>query len=318
MIAHKTAKGEDTPETSYFASIYPGPNTPLDDELGAILAKFQASLGMPVWLCIQTHTSDTPFPHLEQPLLDDFRSHKDELPEDSPVALIIESPGGEARAAYGLARLLVRRCGSYVAVVPDSAMSAATLLVLGAKSILMGPDAAIGPLDAQIYDHDTETYGSALNEVQALERLRAFALESVDSAMFLMLGRTGKRISTLLPDVFSFIADMTRPLLESIDVVHYNERARMLKVAEEYAVRLLGSTQQAAEDHLMPDDARRVASSLVEKYPEHGFPIDEEEARGLGLPVTETTEEQVALLEALWPAIRGITVMGQLQEGAVE
>ena len=78
-------------------------------------------------------------------------------------------------------------------------MSAATLLTLGADGILMGPDASLGPLDAQIFDIETEMYGSVLNEVQALERLRAYALESVDETMQLLVTRTGKRVETLLP-----------------------------------------------------------------------------------------------------------------------
>jgi hypothetical protein len=305
-------------EPVYHASIFPGSSTPLDPALGAQLAKLKASLGMPLWLVVQADDHDTPFPHLDDPIVRGFRHVKDDLPVGGEIALVVNSSGGEARVAFQLARLINRRCGSYTAVVPDHAMSAATLLALGAKSIVMGPDACLGPLDAQIWDPDTEKYGSALNEVQALERLRAFALESVDAAMFLLVGRTGKRVSSLLPDVVSFVGSMMNPLLTEIDVVHYNEQARILKVAEEYAVRLLGGEQPTFVGHpLEPrDSARQIASALVERYPEHGFPIDHEEAGRLGLPVSELTDEQSSLLEDLWPTLQGITAIGEFQEAA--
>ena len=300
----------------YHASIFPGESSPLDPVLGSQLAKLKASLGMPVWLVIQADDHDTPYPHLADSLVRGFRRVKNDLPAGKEIALVVNSSGGEARVAYQLARLIKRRCGTYTAVVPDYAMSAATLLALGASSILMGPDASLGPLDAQIWDPDTEKYGSALNEVQALERLRAFALESLDAAMFLLVGRTGKRVSSLLPDVVNFVGSMMHPLLAEIDVVHYNEQARILKVAEEYAVRLLGGAQTTPVGHpLEPrDSAREIASALVERYPEHGFPIDQEEARRLGLPVSDLTDEQSSLLEALWPTLQGTTAIGEFQE----
>src|SRR3954464_1318288 len=101
----------------------------------------------------------------------------DTLPQGSPVALVIHSPGGEARAAYQLATILRKHCGSFVAVVPRYAKSAATLLSLGASRILLGRCAELGPRDAQWEDPEREEHLSALDEVQALERLQAAALE---------------------------------------------------------------------------------------------------------------------------------------------
>lgn len=203
-----------------------------------------------------------------------------------------------------------------MAVVPDSAWSAATLLTLGADQIYLGPDASLGPIDAQLYDREKETFGSALNEVQALQRLQAYALESIDATMWLLYGRTGKTMESLLPRVLHFVAESMRPLLEQIDVVHYNERARILKVAEEYAVRLLGGDSSDASFHPgMSPHANRLASQLVERYPEHGFPIDFDEAQRLGLPVVPLNAEMGSLLEELWQPVRGVTAIGQLVEG---
>lgn len=156
-------------------------------------------------------------------------------------------------------------------------------------------------------------YGSVLNEVQALERLRAYALESVDETMQLLVTRTGKRVETLLPQALRFVTDSMQPLLAKIDVVHYNERARILKVGEEYAVRLLRRLHPLPPPG-RPDRARQIASTLVESYPEHGFWIDREEAAAIGLAVEKTDEKMDAILQELWTGVQGIAAIGMFGE----
>lgn len=203
--------------------------------------------------------------------------------------------------------MIQRASGGFVAVVPRIAKSAATLLVTGADGLLMGCDAELGPLDAQIMDRDTEDYGSALNEVQALERLNVVALDQIDQTMFLLLARTGKKTDVLLPRVLDFVASMMRPLVEKIDTVHYTQRSRVLKVGEDYAVRLLQKR--------VGDDAPKIARDLVNNYPEHGFIIDRDEAsRVLQLPTTTNNgavTEAIDDLERVLNAIDTIAI-GQL------
>lgn len=296
---------------SYQASIWPD-KKPLPAGLSQPLVALRQELGMPVWLLLQDSGDPHPLGSVEELLVHLIRQQRQKLPANQPVALVLNSPGGSARCAYGLARILHRRCGGFTAVVPDAAMSAATLLSLGADQIVMGPDASLGPLDAQIMDIEAETVGSVLNEVQALERLRAYSLESVDQAMQLLLGRTGKRVETLLPHVLRFVADSMQPLLDKIDVVHYNERARILKVGEEYAVRLLRRQHPHMPGN--PDEARKIASALVENYPEHGFWIDREEAKSIGLAIAANNDKLDGILESLWEGVQGVIAIGSFQE----
>jgi hypothetical protein len=298
--------GKAKDQKQYEASLYPGPGQPIPEDLAKSVLALEKSLATQVWLLIQ-QDHQGPLSHIDRRLTTTFWRAKDTLPVGEPIALLVDSPGGDARAAYQLARFINRRCGGFTAVVPGSAMSAATLLVLGADSILMGSDAWLGPLDAQRFDPETEALGSVLDEVQALERLHAYALEAVDETMLLLAGRTGKRIETLLPHVLRFVADWSRPLLEKVDVVRYNEQARILKVAEEYAIRLL-------RPKYPPDKAERIARHLAEKYPEHRFPIDIQEAGELGLDIDQPTEEQTELLDGLWHQIDGRSIVGRVRE----
>src|SRR4051812_34950208 len=62
----------------------------------------------------------------------------------------LESPGGDAHAAFKLA-LMLRDAARFVrVVVPDYAKSAATLLALAGDEIYLAPGAELGPLDAQM------------------------------------------------------------------------------------------------------------------------------------------------------------------------
>src|SRR5439155_16053038 len=108
----------------------------------------------------------------------------------------------------------------------------ATLLSLGAEKVYLGKNAELGPLDMQLEDPDREQRLSALDEVQALERLNAFALQALDTSMLLLKKRTGKTLNSLLPGLEHFTAEMLRPLFEKIDTVHYTQMSRSREIPE--------------------------------------------------------------------------------------
>ena len=275
--------------------------SPLPSEFAEAVLALEVSLGMPVWLLVQDGKIHDLCRHIE----DMFFKAKHELPQGKPVALLIESPGGSAPSAYRIARLLQRRCGSFTAIIANWAKSAATLLSLGASAIIMDEKAQLGPLDVQIFDVDREGFDSALNETQAFERLHAVGLEALDQTVLLLRMRTGKRVDTILPHALKFISDTMRPLLEKVDVVQYTNRLRTLKEAEEYAVRLLRPNFSAEE-------AMRIARQFVEKYPNHGFVIDFEEAKGIGLNVKEPTKEQAVQLDRILTDIASMNAFGRV------
>jgi hypothetical protein len=274
------------PPVEYVASFQPGIDEALPDAFAAPCKRLADALGVPLWLLVQnTNDRDNPLASLGLPVRDAFFRARRELAKCEGAAIVIDSAGGYAESAYEIARLFQRHCGGFTPVVPRYAKSAATLLVLGGK-LIMGDDAELGPLDAQIFDPEREEMLSALNEVQALERLHLQAVEEVDLMVPLLVGRTGKKVSTLLPMVLNFVASMKAPLLEKLDTVHYSQQARVLKEAEDYAVRLLeraGCDKRAAQD---------IPSRLVNRYPDHSFVIDREEATEF-LNIDDTPSDDV-------------------------
>jgi len=292
------------PTQQYYASIHPGPQSPLPQPLVDAVRGIEQTLNMPVWMFL--HNGEGTYGEIDDKLRSAFFDARVHMPVNGAIALLVESPGGYAKSAYQIANIFRRHCGAFTALVPRYAKSAATLLVLGAGTIILNKYAELGPLDAQLYDPEREEWASALNEVQSLERLHAFGMEAIDQTMFLLLGRTRKKTETILPHVLKFVAEIMRPMLEKVDVVHYTQRARVLKVAEEYAIRLL-------KPKYGQRDAEKMARRLVEKYPEHDFTIDAEELTEIGILNTQPTDQQVGFMDALIPYLDRMTIMGKLE-----
>jgi hypothetical protein len=76
-----------------------------------------------------------------------------ENPDD--VDVIIDSYGGDADAAYHMAKIIDAHFkGNIKYVVPRFAKSAATLMVCGGNKVVMGETSELGPLDPQIRQDD--------------------------------------------------------------------------------------------------------------------------------------------------------------------
>src|SRR5688572_25761410 len=66
------------------------------------------------------------------------------------VAVILETPGGSGETARDMVEMLHQRFEEVIFVVPGTAKSAGTIMVLGGHEIMMGPESSLGPIDAQI------------------------------------------------------------------------------------------------------------------------------------------------------------------------
>jgi len=202
------------------------------------------------------------------------------------MAILVDSPGGEAEVAYRIAKLLQRQCGEFTAIVPRVAKSAATLMVLGAEQIILGDDADLGPLDAQYRDFDVaEDVVSALDTVQAVEQLEENAAQVAVNMLENLQVATRKKYNSLIRHALHFSADVTRPLFQGVDAVRYTREARVLKEAQDYAERLLRA-RFPKKGH-----ARKIAEALVRNCPCHGFVIDLDEAKHLTTFTDENGKE---------------------------
>jgi ClpP class serine protease len=71
-------------------------------------------------------------------------------PAETPIDLIVHTPGGLVLAAEQIAHALLRHQSPVTIFVPHYAMSGGTLLALACDQIVMDPNAILGPVDPQL------------------------------------------------------------------------------------------------------------------------------------------------------------------------
>lgn len=79
------------------------------------------------------------------------------LPLGTSIDLLLNSPGGDVDTAEKLVQIVLQvtsppgaPSGDFRLIVPDRAKSAATLIALGANSVVMGDTSELGPIDPQV------------------------------------------------------------------------------------------------------------------------------------------------------------------------
>jgi ClpP class serine protease len=86
-------------------------------------------------------------------------------PPESPIDLIVHTPGGIALAASQIAFALEAHPGKKTVMVPHYAMSGGTLIALAADEIIMDPNAVLGPVDPQLGDQQGTYSASSILKV---------------------------------------------------------------------------------------------------------------------------------------------------------
>ena len=214
------------------------------------------------------------------------------------LEILIHSGGGDASAAYSLAKFFRRHCKTLNVIVPFTAKSAATLMCLVADNIYLSEWGELGPIDVQVTDplERGSSQFSPLDEFKSLEFLREYAVESLIYFTGLLLEQSGMSIKEALHESIPCITAMMKPLYEKIDPLEFGEHRRMLSEGEEYAKRLLQLAKHP--------NYEIVATKLVENYPAHGFIIDFREALNeLELPVKELDRVDFEMLQPMLSVI---------------
>lgn len=227
------------------------------------------------------------------------------VPDGAAVDVWLDSPGGDAHAAYKLGLLLRHKAARLRVVVLDYAKSAATLLVLAADEVLMGPCAELGPLDVQSDHPDREgVVVSGLDIKDAFQDVAFAAVRVALTGGVELLSATGLPRLAVLHEMLSFCAQLYQPAVAKLDVHLIHRADSDLRVATEYGKRLValrteGMRAGGTDDTLTPViDAETLVAALVQKYPDHGFVISRKEGEALGLPVRPA--EAHPRYDAMW------------------
>ncbi len=203
-------------------------------------------------------------------------------PKNSPLDLILESPGGYPLSAERIVKVCKTYSSNFRVVVPQRAKSAATMISMGAHGILMGPAAELGPIDPQYPYKDRYGDTQFASVFAILEGIKEL-LGKIQSAP------ADARIEGLLS------------MLPPFDQAAVVEMRRAQQLAEELAI------QWCAEMPKHRGKKKAAIKTAIKIFldPEqtfsHGRPIDAGRAKVAGLPVAvlSADTDEWRLLHAL-------------------
>jgi len=199
----------------------------------------------------------------------------------SHLDVLIQSPGGDINAAYRCIRFFRRKANTLTFLIPFWTKSAATFMALGADEILMGEEAELGPLDAQVGDGaGSRRPLSALNQFKSLEAIRTFSVETLGILTDFFESAYGMDLPYALDRAQSMTGDFSGALYSQVPPRDLGQYARHLGVAEEYARRVMSRWSYTDRSASEIDS---IVRRLVFSYPAHDFNIDLDEARAIGL-----------------------------------
>ncbi len=209
--------------------------------------------------------------------------------------LVLTTDGGDADAAYLIARFLRGTYESVTACVFGYCKSAGTLLALGCHEVAMGLRGELGPLDVQVSEKDElARFGSGLETVTALDFLTETSFASFERYLVDTIQRSGGQISTRTAAELAtnLTVGLVAPIWARIDPIRLGREQRAMEIANAYAARLSIPLQAIAR--------------LTVDYPDHGFVIDLTEAREFVDHARELTPLERALEDAVATVIPGV------------
>lgn len=199
-----------------------------------------------------------------------------ECSPSSPLHVLLASPGGDGETAIRMIRSMQTRCSSLTMLLPDMAKSAATLMCLGADSIIMGPAGDMGPVDPQ-FQVGQRSLASAKEIVAAVDE----AEERVKKAP-----ETYTLFTGLLADVNMLMVEQARDALDRTGAM----------VKEALACATNRSPVQVSQL------ARKLEAPLIRDAKSHSAVISVDQAVKFGLPAVRADLEsrEWEIVWSLW------------------
>ena len=165
--------------------------------------------------------------------------------------LVVHCWGGNISSAYAIIRMLRSHTNSKLnACIPLSAMSAATLLCLGADKIILDEVGHLGPLDVQIHEDGKNKYKSALNPFKSLEELTNITKNTVYTLYSDLMEVRDLTQGDCFEIAIKFVEAVNGCLLTKLDSDKLGEYRRSLSEGEDYGKRILSQSSSWSSDKI--------------------------------------------------------------------
>lgn len=199
------------------------------------------------------------------------------------LTLLLHTPGGLTNAAETIVEYLYSKFDYIEVAVPTFAMSAGTMISLGANRILMGRQSQLGPIDPQLPIGGRTVSARAV--VEQFERAKKELLEDLK------------------------LAHLWAPILQSLGPAVLQEAQNALHYSESMVSRWL-KRRMFSDKPKAGTLAKKVASyfNKASVHKSHGRRIDREEAKKQGV-IIEELEANQDLQEQVLTAYHLITIV---------
>lgn len=216
-----------------------------------------------------------------------FFRHLRKFGKADRIDLLLETHGGDTLAPGTLVNLLREFTPHLGVLVPRYAMSAGTMIALGANEIVMGCMGRLGPVDPTVsndFNPDNETTDDKGKKTK--NRL-SISVEDVSAYLALAKERAGLDPAGMA-EALKALTDRVHPL--ALGNVH-----RKYLLIREVSKRLLCLHMDEVKDGQKID---RIVNILSEKLYDHGYQIGRREAEEvIGLPVVRPSS---TVEDAMW------------------
>ena len=183
------------------------------------------------------------------------------------IDLYLYSRGGAVDVPWPLITMLREYCKELNVLIPFRAHSAATLIALGADSIVMGKKGELGPIDP--------IFSRRMNDQDEV-----IPVEDVMSYVGFLKERVGLGDQTALANMAHILADKLTPwTLGSM----YRTNSHIRNIAR----KMLASHNEPLDEQ----KTNAIIETLAEKTYFHGHAIGRKEAEGIGLKIVRAPEQ---------------------------
>ena len=218
---------------------------------------------------------------IAQDVIDHFVQHLDVIGVTKKISLVIYSRGGDLLAGWNIVNLVRQFCDELAVIIPMKAHSTATLIALGASSVMMTKQATLGPIDPSL----NGPLNPAMPGPNPMARIPV-SVESV-TGYFDFARSLGISSENAMMQLVVNLSQQLNPLVIG-NVYRSRTQIRML------GKRLLSSHIADVEK------IDRILDFLCSESGSHDYTINRREAANeLGLKINKPTETQYAVLKAL-------------------
>ena len=215
-----------------------------------------------------------------------FVSILDEIGPTKKISLVLDTNGGRTSSAWRLINLIRSFCDELEVVVPSKAMSAGTLMSLGADRIVMTKQAALGPIDPSLDNHP-------LSPTIKLPSGQTLTLPVSAEAINGYIEQVKKDISdpAALATVWTHLAGQVHPIVLG-EIFRLGSQIRLM--AKDLILRQV-------KDEARQDD---IIQMLCSDSGSHDYTINRRQAASMGLNVEKPSAELYVTLSSLMQSYR--------------